>query len=219
MATAERRYQRARRRAQTTLTDVAREIRDARLMAGTSQAAVAKAARISRSNVSRIEAGKMAHLSIAEAVILADAVGLDLSVKAYPGRSPTRDAGHATKLLDFLAHVAQPLRFSLEVALPAREDVIEQRAWDAMIFSPEGDIGIELEMRLYDLQAQARRILLKWRDGGSDRLLLLIANTASNRAVLRLYPEYLVDLPRLSKATVLTQIGKGERPPSGHVLI
>ena len=198
---------------------MAREIRDARLMAGTSQAAVAKAARISRSNVSRIEASQMPHLSIAEAVILADAVGLDLSVKAYPGRAPTRDAGHARKLAGFLADVGTPLSFSVEVALPAREDGPEQRAWDAMIFGTDGDTGVELEMRLYDLQAQMRRILLKWRDSGADRLLLLIANTASNRAVVRSFPDYLVDVPRLRTADVLAQIGRGERPETGHVLI
>jgi len=95
---------------------------------------VAKAARVSQAQVSRIEAGALLTLSIADAIVVADAVGLDISVKAYPGRRPTRDAGHARKLSGFLAHVAEPLHFAMEVLLPRRTDVPEQHAWDAMLF-------------------------------------------------------------------------------------
>jgi transcriptional regulator with XRE-family HTH domain len=201
------------------LAEIGREIRDARLMAGTSQDAVALAAKVSRSNVSRVEAARLRNLSIIEAILVADAVGLDVSFKAYPGRRPTRDAAHARKLTKFVGHVRKPLRYGLEVLLPPRDRVPEQRAWDAMIFGPDGDTGIELEMRLYDVQAQTRRISMKWRDSGADRLLLLINDTESNRRVLRTYPEYFQDLPRLRTANVLTQLETGQRAPTGHVLI
>ncbi|MGI8928550.1 MAG: hypothetical protein ACR2H0_03655 [Candidatus Limnocylindrales bacterium] len=41
-----------------------------------------------------------------------------------------------------------------------------------------------MEQRLYDVQAQTRRILLKWRDSGVERLLLVLADTRVNRRVL-----------------------------------
>jgi transcriptional regulator with XRE-family HTH domain len=217
--TAERGFDRSTRRAARIIDDLAREIHDARLMAGASQESVAKAARVSHSTISRIESARLAELSILEAVVVAAAVGLDLSVRAYPGRNPTRDAAHARKLTSFLAHVAPPLRYSLEVLLPPREAVPEQRAWDAMIYGPDGDTGVELEMRLYDLQAQTRRIMVKWRDSGAPRMLLLINDTRANRRIVRAYPQYLGELPRLQAAAVQKQVARGERPESGYVLI
>ena len=116
--------------------------------------------------------------------------------------------------------LADPTIFgATEVALPHRDGVFEQRAWDAMLFSDDGHTGVELEQRLHDVQAQTRRIMLKWRDSGADRLLLLIANTSHNRAVLETFPEYFVELPALAADDVMAAISRGERPPTGYVLI
>ena len=219
MPAAEGPHERARRRAAKLLAQLGQDIRDARLMTGTGQAAVARAARVSTSTISRIESAKLEHLSVREAIVVADAVGLDLSIKSYPGRRATRDQAHAKRLTSFLAHVASPLRFATEVALPHRDGVFEQRAWDAMLFSDDGHTGVELEQRLHDVQAQTRRIMLKWRDSGADRLLLLIANTSHNRAVLETFPEYFVELPALAADDVMAAISRGERPPTGYVLI
>lgn len=186
-------------------------------MAGTSQLAVARAARISRSTISRIEGARLQGLSLADAVRVADAVGLNLSVKAFPGAPPTRDAAHAARLSEFLSHVSEPLRFALEVPLPPRESAPEQRAWDAMLHSEDGDVGIELEQRLYDMQAQTRRLMLKWRDSGVERLMLVIADSPANRRTARLFPEYLAELPALRKQTVIAMLEAGQRPPTGHV--
>ena len=219
MPTADRAFGRAERRAQRVISELAREIRDARLTAGTSQSAVAKAAHVSANTVSRIETGQLAQLSIAEALVVADAVGLDLSVRAYPGRRPTRDAAHAKKLHELLGHVGAPLKYRLEAPLPPREGVPEQRAWDALIGAPDGETGVELEMRLYDLQAQTRRILLKWRDSGAQRLLLLISDTQANRRSLRTFPAYFAVLPRLKTAALLATLQSGTRPETGYALI
>ena len=84
MTSAERSYERARRRALRILTELGDEIHSARMMAGASQTSVATAARLSRSSVSRVEAAKLLHVSVLEAVVLGDAVGLDVSFKAFP---------------------------------------------------------------------------------------------------------------------------------------
>lgn len=162
---------------------------------------------------------KLRSLTIVDAVVLGDAVGLDVSFKAYPGRSATRDAAHGRKLIGFLGHVASPLRYRLEVLLPPTEGVPEQRAWDAMIFGPDGDVGVELEMRLYDMQAQARRIFRKWRDSSASRLLMLINDTRASRAVLGEFDAYFGDLPRLKTALVIRMLATGQLPSSGYVLI
>lgn len=69
-----------------------------------------------------------------------------------------------------------------------------------------------------DIQAQMRRILLKWRDSGAERLLLVIADTDANRRVLRTFPEYFSSLPRLKRSTVIAQLEAGVRPEIGFVL-
>lgn len=187
-------------------------------MSGASQQSIARATRMSQPQVSRIEAGQVRRLSIVDAVLMADAVGLDLSLKVFPGRQPTRDAAHAKRLRSLLAHVAAPLRFRTEVPLPPRDGVPEQRAWDAVVYGTDGDTGVELELRLHDVQAQTRRIHLKWRDSGAERLLLVIADSAANRRALRSFPEYFADLPRLRTATVVAAFEAGTRPPSGYLL-
>jgi transcriptional regulator with XRE-family HTH domain len=198
---------------------VGEEIRRARLGAGLSQAAVGRAAHISQSVVSDIEAGKTKSVSLEMLVVVADAVGLDLTCRTYPGRRPTRDAAHARKLQDFLSHVRPPLRYRLEQPLPEREGVIERRAWDAMLFARDATTGVELEMRLYDVQDQSRRLVLKWRDSGADRLLLLLNDTAAVRDVVRSHPDYFNDLPRLKRSSVLSQLERGVGPHTGYLLI
>lgn len=174
---------------------------------------------MSASMVSRFEAGRLPNLSLVDAVVLADVVGLDLSIKAFPGRQPTRDAGHARRLSGLLQHAEHPLICRTEVQLPRRPDGIpEQRAWDATISDATGVTGVELEQRLYDVQAQTRRVHLKWRDSGVDDFLLVVAATASNRRALREFESYFEELPRLGTSRVLVDLRAGRRPPTGLIL-
>jgi hypothetical protein len=74
-------------------------------------------------------------------------------------------------------------------------------------------------LRPYDIQARARRIELKRRDGGLDRFLLVVADTKSNRRVLREFSDYFTDLPRLNASTVLDMPRAGRLPPTGLILL
>ena len=221
MTTSERAYYRAVRRGERLLQTLGAEVRDARLTAGLSQRSIAHQVGWSAAKVCRIEAGQPGPLTLVDAVVLADAVGLELSIKAYPGRSPTRDAPQAQRLHRFLSHVRRPLDYRLEVPLPARDGVIERRAWDALLTEPGpqgGETGLELEQRLYDVQAQTRRVLLKWRDSRVERLLLVVADTRGNRRVIDEFPAYFRHLPRLKTANALALLEAGVRPPTGFVL-
>jgi hypothetical protein len=79
--------------------------------------------------------------------------------------------------------------------------------------------AVEFEARLYDIQAQIRRWLLKWRDDPVDQLLIVAADTRHNRHVLAEFTDLLVDFPRLSTADVLGQLRAGQHPPTGLILL
>lgn len=169
------------------------------------------------SKISRIELAKLPSLSFVDAAIEASAVGLDLSARTYPGGSPIRDTAHGRRLQFLLNHVARPLRWRTEVPLPTRNGLPDQRSWDATIIDGVAEMDVELEMKLYDAQAQTRRIHLKWRDSGLDRLLLVVADTKHNRRVVKGFAAYFADLPRLKTSDVLASLASGRLPPPGMI--
>jgi hypothetical protein len=108
-------------------------------------------------------------------------VGLDLSVRAYPGGPPLRDDAHRQLLIRFRALLPPGTAWRTEVPLPLPGD---QRAWDALMTLWGRRVGVEAEMRPTDVQALERKLTLKLRDGGVDRLVLVLADTRSNRHFL-----------------------------------
>lgn len=85
------------------------EFRDKRVAIGMSQQQVAAAAGISRLSYLRIERGRMQNLRIVTASRIAALLGLDLSLRAYPGAGPMRGAAHAARLMKVLSQVGTPL--------------------------------------------------------------------------------------------------------------
>jgi hypothetical protein len=122
-------------------------------------------------------------------------------------------------LPEFLTASKPPLRFRVEVPLPATADRSEHRAWDATLFDGAGRTAIELEMRLRHVQATRRRHELKRRDDPTDNFLLLIADTRHNRRVLVDFAELFADLPRLRPSVVRAALEAGEHPPWGVLLV
>jgi transcriptional regulator with XRE-family HTH domain len=219
VGSADRRIQRATYRVRRTFGDLGEEFRAARGAGGLSQLRVATEAGMSRSRYTRIEAGRVETLRLDEAAKLAAVLGLDLSVKLYPGGGPLRDQAHAGRLSRFLAPVSRPLRAIREVPLPSRDGVPEQRAWDAMIVGRGVRTAVELEMRIRDAQALERRVALKRRDDPTEQFLLALANTRTNRRVLLEQPELFADLPRLRPSIVARALRAGRHPPTGLVLV
>jgi transcriptional regulator with XRE-family HTH domain len=218
MATSQRAYDRGIRRGERLMQTFGAEIRDARLSRGLSQATVGAAARMPASKLSRIERARLPSLSLLDAAVLANAVGLDFTARTYPGGSAIRDAGQARRMAALLRFAAIPLRNRTEVPLPSRDGAPEQRSWDATISDPSETMGVELEAKLYDAQAQTRRIHLKWRDSGLERMLLVVADTKGNRRVLREFGEYFDAWPRLRTHDCLATLANGRLPPTGLIL-
>jgi transcriptional regulator with XRE-family HTH domain len=164
------------------------EARAARLGAGLGQDDVAAALGISRSQYSRMERGLSPDVSIDRAARLFAVLGQELSVRTFPAGDPIRDVAHAALLERLHARCHRSFRWSTEVPLPIPGDL---RAWDATAVCPSCRIGIEAETRVRDIQALDRRLALKERDGGMDRMVLLVLDSRSNREALRAHGEIL----------------------------
>ncbi len=220
MGTVERQFDRGTRLGERSLRIFAEEIRTARLANGLSQQDVAEAARISRQAYSRIERATDRQLTVLTASRIAAVLGLNVSIRLFPTDAPIRDIGQTKRLAELLAHVASPLRYRTDVPLPRNGERPEYRAWDALVWGRGERTAIELETRLYDIQAQLRAIHLKQRDDLPDHLLLVVADTPRNRRVLAEFADGLLpDLPRLRTANVLKMLHSGAHPPTGLIVL
>jgi transcriptional regulator with XRE-family HTH domain len=158
------------------------EVRVARLDHDLSQAVASGAIGMSKSAWSRLERGEAPGLSLVTLAEAAAVVGLDLSVRAYPGGSPVRDRAHLELLERLRARLGSQAGWRTEVPVSAARD---QRAWDALVLLPGVRVGVEAETRARDSQGLQRRLALKRRDGGVDHVILLLADTRQNRAFMR----------------------------------
>lgn len=182
MGSKERAVDRGTRHARYAIVTSGREIRQARLAGGLSQRAVGHAVGLSYSQVGRIERAVHPTVSVAQLARIASVVGLDLSVRFYPGPTRLRDSAHLALIARFRAKLSPDLTVRTEVPLPLAGD---QRAWDAVIEGAGEPIAVEAETRLSDVQALERRIALKRRDSGLRRVILVVAATRSNSRIVR----------------------------------
>jgi transcriptional regulator with XRE-family HTH domain len=219
MPPVERLCHRGARRGAKALVDIAEEFRHARLRLGLSQQAVAQAARIDRADYSRIEAGKLTRVALLTLFRVGAVLGLDLSLRAYPGGWALRDAGQAKREQRLIAAVGPPLRWQTEVPITREGSRYDLRGWDLVISGRGERTGFEFEVKLYDLQAQHRRWNLKRRDDPVEHFVVAVAETRANRRVLAEFTALLTDRPRHRTATVLGTLRRGDHPPTGIVLI
>lgn len=202
-------------RARATLTRLTADIRQARLAAGLSQRDVARALQMDRSQYSRIERGLSPDLTVRTASRISSVLGLDLSVRTYPAGDPIRDAAQIALLERLRTRCDPSLIWRTEVPLPIPGD---RRAWDATISTSGWTAGIEAETAVTDVQALDRRLALKERDGGMDRVVLLLLDSRRNRAALRASGDHLrLRFPVDSRAT-LGALARGV-DPGGNALV
>jgi hypothetical protein len=182
MGTRERPTDRGSRRGRELLGNVIGEFRDGRVGAGVSQKVIGKAIGRSDAWVSWTESGQNESLSIVDASRMLACVGLDLWVRAYPAGGGVRDEAQLALIARLRSLVASRWEWRTEVPIPLPGD---PRAWDVVLSGPTVSIGVEAETRLRDIQAIDRRVMLKLRDSGLDRVIILVAATRKNRSTLR----------------------------------
>src|SRR3954454_2881835 len=182
MGTRERRGDVGAVRGRALTAMVLADLRTARRDRGLGGADVAREIGMSQSQYSRIERGLVGSLSIELASVLLAAVGLDLSVRSYPGGEPLRDAAHVALIGRFRAQVHRSLRVLTEVPFPQPGD---RRAWDVVVVGRDWRHGVEAETRPRDRQAIERRLALKLRDGDVSSMSLLLLDSRYNRDFVR----------------------------------
>jgi transcriptional regulator with XRE-family HTH domain len=202
-------------RARQILASLPAEARTARLNSGLSQEHIAGALGVSVSQYSRIERGLSPDLTIDTAVRMLAVLGMDLSIRAYPAGDPIRDAAHAALLERLHVCCHRSIAWRTEVPFPIPGDL---RAWDATAVCPAFRAGVEAETRIRDVQALDRRLALKERDGGMDRLILLVLDSRSNRSALRGSAAQLLTRFPVPGARALELLGAGV-DPGGNALI
>jgi transcriptional regulator with XRE-family HTH domain len=192
------------------------EIHDARVNRDLTLADVGRAVGLSAAEVSRIEHALRPRVSVWHLFRLMAAVGLDLSIRAYPGGMPLRGAAQSALLARLKARLPADANWLHEVALDLPGD---QRAWDAVVTLGDIRIGVEAETRPRDFQELARRIALKERDGKVDRVVLLLLDSRSNRQSL-LTPNPLVG-PRfpIDGTAALTRLHVGQDPGGNTIIL
>jgi transcriptional regulator with XRE-family HTH domain len=214
MATRERPGDRGRRRANQDTIAVGLDVRRHRIGAGLSLRAVAAAAGVDHVQLWKLEQGRPSGLDIEAIAAIGAVVGLHVRIRAYPAGDPIRDAGQQRLLARLRARLHPSLRWSTEVPLSIEGDL---RAWDAVIRQDGWRIVVEAETVLHDLQALERKLALKLRDGGEERLILLVADTKRNRRALAAAPDAFADLSAGTR-TILAAMSIGRDPGSGGIV-
>lgn len=203
-------------RGQALTTAILDELRNARLDRGLGGTDIARAIGISHAQYSRIERGLTDSLSIEQAATLLAAVGLELSVRAYPRGQPLRDAAHVALLERFRMRLHRSLRFRTEVTFPAPDD---RRGWDAVVSHANWRNGVEAETRPRDRQALERRLALKLRDGDVTSMSLLLLDSRHNRDFVRASREVLAERFPLPGRRALELLGAGVDPGGNSMIL
>ena len=160
-----------------------RDVRLARTNLGISRDRAAALAGVSRSTQRRVEDGDP-NVGVATLCRVAEAVGLDISIRAFLGATPTlRDTGQL-RFASYLRGQANPAwQAALEVP------IVGGRSADMVFFGATEIILAEIERLLEDYQAQyrsaeAKRVALQEEHGRPVRLVLAVEDTRRNRAAV-----------------------------------
>ena len=169
---------------------------------------------VSLETLIRLERGDPATMTIDLVARVAAVLGLELAASLHPDGDPVRDRGQLALIERLRARVPNVPRWRAEVPMPIPGDL---RSGDAVITISEGDILVEAETRLNDLQAIERKGAAKARDLGAIRFVLLVADTRHNRHVIRDHPELTQRFP-IDTRTCLAGLARGE-DPGGDALV
>ncbi|MGH2382918.1 MAG: helix-turn-helix domain-containing protein [Candidatus Limnocylindria bacterium] len=206
----------ARHRARVVRIEIGQGIRNARLAAGLPLREVARVIGRSASWLSRVERGLVAGVTMDELIVASAAVGLKLWVTTFAAERAIRDAPQLMLLRRFRERIGEAWDWSYEVIVPLVRD---QRAADAVIRNGSTVVMIEAFTRLADAQAQFRAILLKARDMGIERVIILVGESRANRRALELASDVLASDFPLRTRTILRALAEGRDPGANGIVV
>lgn len=204
-----------RRRGERAYEEWAAAVRDLRLGLGLTRAALADALGISASKLQRWEHGQRPRPDLIEANVVMRLLGHDLRLSWFPVGGMLRDAGHVRLVRAFLALLPPAVHRRLEAPLGIIGDL---RAWDVLLTLPRCTIGVAAETRLRDVQALLRREEAKLRDGGTDRLLLVVWDSRANRNAVGFAGPALRGALPLDGRSILAALRAGRDPGANGLL-
>jgi hypothetical protein len=216
VSTNERRRDRARFAARKAIALVCGDLRQTRMSIGLSIQSAAASVGLHPSTFGRIERNELDHVTVEQLALACASVGHQLSVRSYPADDLVRDAGQLRLLARFRARLPANAAWQTEVPMPIPGDL---RALDGRLLCQAARIGIEAESRIGDIQAIDRRAQLKKRDAGLDRLILLVADTRSNAAVLDRHREALRSSYPLDTRETMAALARGEVPRGDAIVV
>ena len=214
MATRESLTARGARRSRLLRQRTSDELGATRRALGISLREAARKVDTSVDRLARAERGDVGTMTIDLAARYAAVLGLALSVSLDPDGDPIRDRGHLALLARFRQRLPAAVAWRTEVPVPISGD---QRSGDAVVSRDGTDCLVEAETHLGDFQALERRIGAKARDLGADRIVLLLADTRHNRAMLNTVSAIRERFP-IEARTWFRAIGRGE-DPGGDALV
>lgn len=187
---------------------IAEELSIARRTGGLSVREVARQVGVSPARIERALRGEAGALTVDLAARIAPVVGLQLAASLHLNGDPLRDRAHLALLARFRLRLHPSLDWRTEVPIPITGDL---RAGDGVVIGMFGMILVEAETKVSDIQAVERKVRLKQRDLGAERLILLVADTPHNRKVLELHPELRARFT-ISARSCLAALARGEDP-------
>lgn len=151
---------------------------------GLSVAQASQLAGVAHSTWERVEQGSPA-TTLTTLCAVTDAVGLDLVIRAHPGkRTSLRDRGQMA-IAEYLAGVAHPAwKVGLEITAGQFGQAIDEVFW-----GPDEILAVEIIRHMADYQGQYRSVSLKrdWlanRHRRPVRLVLAVEDLRSNRTAV-----------------------------------
>jgi len=198
------------------LHDIGRELRVSRLITGMRQVDVATLLGTSISHVSRVEHGLIRGIGVPALTRHAAVVGLKPYFKLYPAISRPLDTAQLRLFARFKERIHPRWHIQLEVPMPKLGDL---RAADALLTIDGCRCMVEVITRLADFQAQLRSAHLKQRDLNADRLILVVAGTATNRRALRVAEAALKSALPLGTKLTLRHLAAGTDPDADGLVV
>jgi hypothetical protein len=169
--------------------------------------------------VTRLEAGAIDDLGLVRLSEIASVLGYEVSVGLHPVGDPVRDKGQLACGRRFNALLSDQWRVTDETLLPGAG---EQRAWDKLLrlidATPRCLVGVDIESRVWDVQAIVRRTRLRERDGQVDHILIVLADTAHNRRIADELRSSLGAVYATSPRLILAALRQG-RPLTGSGVV
>jgi transcriptional regulator with XRE-family HTH domain len=217
MATNESALNRSRRRGREAVRRLVTELAQTRRVAGLSQGDLARRLGRTQADISRLErlvdVDRVPFVLVAE---VASLLGLELGVGLHRFGDTINDSGHQALIKRFRAVLGEAWRVVAEVPLPNPGD---PRTWDLVLRIPTQVVGVEAETRIRDVQRLVRHIHQRERDGGTNVVVLVLADTRANRALLPELLEALGPAYATTPRQILRALRAGQAVPSSGVVL